>query len=142
VPASPACLLRIAAPPGLVKTIVAGSEFEVREVRPGELLATMGCAGITAEQALAEKAERIFELVRSTFDGGSAFRLLGFRVSGRPMPAQGPMVGFLTPDQAVYVAVMHSAVSLAPVVGRVVADELLSGEPDDVLRGCRPVRVS
>lgn len=38
IAASPATLARVTAPPGLVKTIVAGPGFEVREVRDGDLL--------------------------------------------------------------------------------------------------------
>jgi glycine/D-amino acid oxidase-like deaminating enzyme len=48
----------------------------------------------------------------------------------------------VTPDTSVYVAVMHSAVTLAPTVGRLVATELVSGEPAAELRRCRPQRFS
>ena len=50
------------------------------------------------------------------------------------------MVGYVTPDQSVYVAVMHSAVTLAPTVGRLVADEVISGAPVAELGRCRPQR--
>jgi hypothetical protein len=40
------------------------------------------------------------------------------------------------------VAVMHSALTLAPTVGRLVADELVSGESVAQLRRCRPQRFS
>jgi len=58
------------------------------------------------------------------------------------MPAGGPVVGYVTPDKSVYVAVMHSAITLAPTVGRLIADELISGEPVAELRRCRPQRFS
>lgn len=53
------------------------------------------------------------------------------------MPPDGPVVGYVTPDESVYVAVMHSAVTLAPTVERLVANELVSGEPWPTW-GCRP----
>lgn len=137
---SPACLLRIAAPSGIVKTIVVGSEFEVREVRVGELLVAMECSEGQSAESLDGEVQRTFQSLQTAFDGGSAFRLLGYRVSRRPMPDDGPVVGFVTPDQAVYVAVMHSAVTLAPAIGRAIAEELVSGEPHALLRRCRPLR--
>jgi hypothetical protein len=44
----------------------------------------------------------------------------------------------VTPDRSAYVAVMHSAVTLAPTIGRLVANELVSGEPVAELGRCRP----
>ena len=56
------------------------------------------------------------------------------------MPLDGPIVGHLTPDRRAYVAVMHSAVTLAPAVGRLVATELISGAMPAELRRTRPER--
>ncbi|WP_267890806.1 hypothetical protein [Streptomyces sp. MMG1533] len=39
-----------------------------------------------------------------------------------------------------YVAVLHSALTLAPTVGQLVAEELVTGEPAAGLRRCRIVR--
>jgi glycine/D-amino acid oxidase-like deaminating enzyme len=49
-------------------------------------------------------------------------------------------VGPLTPDGSAYVAVAHSAVSLAPTLGRLAAQELATGEPVAELQRCRPDR--
>jgi glycine/D-amino acid oxidase-like deaminating enzyme len=54
------------------------------------------------------------------------------------VPAGGPLLGPLTPDGSVYVAVLHSAVTLAPTVGRLIAQELVTGEEMGELRRCRP----
>ncbi len=122
---SPAVLIRATAPPGLVRTIVATDEFEVREARPGHLLMTSSLPpGVAAERV------------------GAAFRadvrLRGWAVGVRPMPPDGPLIGPITPDGRVWMAVMHSAVTLAPTVGRLVAEELVSGRPAPELRRCRP----
>ena len=76
------------------------------------------------------------------FGGAGPLRPLGHAVGWRPLPAGGPIVGYATPDRSVYVAVMHSALTLAPTVGRLVADELVSSEPVAELRRCRPQRFS
>jgi glycine/D-amino acid oxidase-like deaminating enzyme len=90
--------------------------------------------------ALQRLARRTLERLQASFRGAGSLRLLGHAVGRRPMPAGGPVVGYVTPDTSVYVAVMHSAVTLAPTVGRLVATELVSGEPAAELRRCRPQR--
>lgn len=135
---SPACLVRVAAPAGMVRGIVAGSRFEVREVRQGELLMTIPCAAGQALEEVGRNAEEAVRQLGFMFDGGSACRLLGYRVYERPMPARGPVVGYVTPDRSLYVAVMHAAITLGPTVGRLIAEEIVSGVPREKLARCRP----
>ncbi|MEV0522029.1 FAD-binding oxidoreductase [Streptomyces sp. NPDC050439] len=139
IAASPATLARVAAPPGMVKTIVARPDFEVREVRHGELLMVLpqhgeGMTAAVSEQAAGHALQRL----KATFRGSDRCRLLGHRTGMRPMPAHGPVIGYVTRDRSVYVAVMHSAISLAPTAGRLIADELVTGSPPPDLRRCRP----
>ncbi|MEU6996010.1 FAD-dependent oxidoreductase [Streptomyces sp. NPDC046465] len=137
VTASPATLARITAPPGLVKTIVARPDFEVREVRDGDLVMVVPYVeGATAPPEAA--AHVALRQLRKTFRGSDQCLLSGCRTARRPMPAHGPVIGYATRDRSVYVAVMHSAVRLAPTVGRLVADELATGRPAPELRRCRP----
>jgi glycine/D-amino acid oxidase-like deaminating enzyme len=82
IDASPACLLRVAAPPGLIKTIVAGPHFEVRD---GELLLTMPYI-----DGQPEEVRRTLRSLASSLDGRAVCRLISHHVSGRPMPADGP----------------------------------------------------
>ncbi|MFK4069898.1 NAD(P)/FAD-dependent oxidoreductase [Streptomyces sp. NPDC029674] len=136
IAASPATLARVTAPPGLVKTIVARPDFEVREVRDGDLLLVVPHVEGTA--ALEQAAQDAFRHLKAAFQGSDQCRLLGYGTGQRPMPAHGPIIGYATHDRSVYVAVMHSAISLAPTVGRLTADELLTGRPAPELRHCRP----
>ena len=63
--------------------------------------------------------------------------LLSTRVGVRPMPADGePIVGPVAEVPGLYLAVMHSAVTLAPAVGRLVARELIDGTVEPALVGC------
>jgi len=56
------------------------------------------------------------------------------------MPQDGlPVLGFSEGAPDVYVAVMHSGVTLAPLVGRLVASEILDGLSIELLE---PYRVS
>ncbi|WP_310728640.1 FAD-dependent oxidoreductase [Streptomyces sp. N2A] len=137
IAASPATLARVTAPPGLVKTIVASPDFEVREVRDGDLLLVVPHAEGTAA-SLEQAAQDAFQHLKAAFQESDDCRLLGYRTGTRPMPAHGPVIGPVTHDRSVYVAVMHSAISLAPTVGRLIADELVTGRPAPELRHCRP----
>ncbi|MGW0908691.1 NAD(P)/FAD-dependent oxidoreductase [Streptomyces sp. NPDC002853] len=137
IEASPATLARVTAPPGMVKAIVARPDFEVREVRDGELVMVVphdeGTAAVSGQAA-----QHTLRRLKATFRGSDRCRLLGYRTGMRPMPAQGPVIGYATSDRSVYVAVMHSAISLAPTAGRLIADELVTGNPPSELRNCRP----
>lgn len=137
IAASPATLARVTAPPGLVKTIVARPDFEVREVRDGDLLLVVPHVEGTAA-ALAQAAQDALQHLKAAFQGSDKCRLLDYRTGQRPMPAHGPVIGYATHDRSVYVTVMHSAITLAPTVGRLVADELATGRPAPELQRCRP----
>jgi glycine/D-amino acid oxidase-like deaminating enzyme len=57
------------------------------------------------------------------------------------MPVDGlPIVGSLPAHPGCYIAVMHSAVTLAPAAGRLVADEVIDGLELEELQGVRPDR--
>ena len=54
------------------------------------------------------------------------------------MPAdREPIVGPVTELPGLYLAVMHSAVTLAPATGHLVARELVDGTVEPALAGCR-----
>lgn len=62
---------------------------------------------------------------------------LGFR----PMPDDGfPIVGFVPGSDDVYVAVMHSGVTLAPIMGQYISREILDDISVDFLEPYRPSR--
>ncbi|WP_262694339.1 NAD(P)/FAD-dependent oxidoreductase [Kordiimonas aquimaris] len=62
-------------------------------------------------------------------------------IGWRPLPIDGhPVIGVAPKQPDVYTAVMHSGVSLAPIVGQLVAHELLTGETIERLGPYRPDR--
>ncbi|MGW2094625.1 NAD(P)/FAD-dependent oxidoreductase [Promicromonospora sukumoe] len=129
VEASPATLLRFRAPAGLVRGVVSTQDFDLRQVSADRLIAA------------ADSPERALAAVRSTFRGAEGVELISARVGARPMPADGdPIIGSVGEVPGLYVAVMHPAVTLAAVVGRLVARELVDGVVEAALAGCRPGR--
>nr|WP_047167852.1 FAD-binding oxidoreductase [Sphingomonas sp. Y57] len=64
-------------------------------------------------------------------------------IGQRVLPGDGfPIVGFASKVDGLYVAVTHSGVTLAPVLGRWAATEILDGIRVDLLDGFRPTRFS
>lgn len=62
-------------------------------------------------------------------------------IGWRPLPLDGhPVLGSVPGAPDVYLAVMHSGVSLAPIVGQLVAHELVASETLDQLSRYRPTR--
>jgi glycine/D-amino acid oxidase-like deaminating enzyme len=68
-------------------------------------------------------------------------RIESTRVGVRPIPHDGfPVVGFLPGSQNVYVAVTHSGVTLALLLGRLIARKVAFHRPQSVLAPFRPER--
>lgn len=123
---SPATLFEFSAPPELVRTLVNTEDFDLRQVAPDRLIAA------------ADSPERTLAAIRSTFRDSDSVELLSARVGQRPMPADGePIIGHVAEAPGLYVAVMHAAVTLGPIVGRLVAKELVDGTDEPLLAGCR-----
>ncbi|MEV0348918.1 FAD-dependent oxidoreductase [Nonomuraea sp. NPDC050680] len=68
-------------------------------------------------------------------------RIVQTRVANRPIPADGyPSVGAVPSVSGYYEAVSHSGITLGPVIGRLLASEILSGKSDEMLADFRPER--
>ncbi len=63
-------------------------------------------------------------------------------IGWRPLPLDGhPVLGFSPNRPDVYLAVMHSGVSLAPVIGQLAAQEITTGTQIEQLANYRPGRI-
>ena len=135
VVSSPATLSRFSGPAGLVGRVVSGPELEIRQDAAGRLLvADYHVEGESPES----QAAGTLALIRQRFRGAGTVRSIDARVGWRPMPADGaPIVGFTADVPGLYLAVMHSGVVMAPVVGRLATEEIVAGEEAAALAPCR-----
>jgi glycine/D-amino acid oxidase-like deaminating enzyme len=86
-----------------------------------------------AERMLADARRYLPDLPQAGFES--------VVIGWRPMPLDGfPVIGSSPARPDVYLAVMHSGVTLAPVVGQLVAHEISEGVPAAGLSGFRPDR--
>ncbi len=139
---SPALLMRFSAPPGLVRTLVATPRIEVREAADGQLVVAADYAGEVDQADLQRAGEEMLSRLVATFAAAPGdVCLVSVKLGTRPMPVDGlPVIGPLPGVAGPYVAVMHSGVTLAPAVGRLVAREVVHGVKAEELRGLRPDR--
>jgi glycine/D-amino acid oxidase-like deaminating enzyme len=86
-------------------------------------------------------ARATLQRLKGMLSGAHDVQLSDVRIGVRPVPVDGqPIIGSLPGHPGGYIAVMHSAVTLAPVAGRLVADELIDGLDPEELQGVRPDR--
>jgi len=141
VSSSPALLMRFTAPPGLVRTLVANDQFEVREAADGQLLVAWDHDGQTTAEELHRAGQQLLTRLQGSFADAADVELVSVRVGRRPMPADGsPVVGPVPRVAGDCLAVMHSGVTLAATVGRLVAAEIVDGASAPELTGLRPSR--
>ena len=116
----------------LLNGLIVGPGLELRQLRDGSLLGSGHYAGSDPGADPQATACGLFETVRAGIRGSEAFRLGGYVIGHRPMPRDGlAIVGPAAPG--LHVAVTHSGVTLAPAIGRLVAEEVLTGRRDPLI---------
>ncbi|GAA1624006.1 NAD(P)/FAD-dependent oxidoreductase [Leucobacter chromiireducens] len=140
---SPAVLVRLRAEAGLVRGIVGTADFEVRQFPDGTLWCPREYSG---EQTRADRdatARATIADLEAHFARVGRVEPISVEVGWRPMIADGePLIGPHPDLPGLTLAVMHQGVTLGAAVGRVLAEELVSGVAASELAGCRPARFS
>jgi glycine/D-amino acid oxidase-like deaminating enzyme len=89
----------------------------------------------------AELARLLHESARDVVPELGTSRIAETRVADRPIPGDGfPSVGAVPSVPGYYEAVSHSGITLGPVIGQLLASEILSGSTDGLLADFRPER--
>ena len=137
----PGLLIRTKPVEPLLGRLALAPGCHVKQDPDGSLVAgaDFGGGGEVADAEAAGAA--LLEKVKALLPGASGLVLDEVVLGLRPMPADGfPAVGFAPGVAGLYVAVMHSGVTLAPAVGRFAAEEILDGARLDLLAPYRPER--
>ncbi|WP_328885349.1 NAD(P)/FAD-dependent oxidoreductase [Streptomyces sp. NBC_00316] len=89
----------------------------------------------------AELARLLHESARHVVPELHNSRIAQTRIADRPIPADGfPSVGAVPSVPGYYEAVSHSGITLGPVIGQLLASEILGGTRDEMLADFRPER--
>jgi glycine/D-amino acid oxidase-like deaminating enzyme len=132
----------IESPPGLIahstvakerllEGLVMSPAFHARQTREGRVIAGADFAGGEPGADADASGRALLEAVKSSIRGAEALDLAFTTVGHRPSPADGyPVIGRPRGMPGLYVAVMHSGVTLAPIVGELAAREIVDGRRD------------
>lgn len=132
--------------PGL-RTIIAAEDLHARPHGGGRVLVHSWRldAELSSEPPwnIENLARRLLEKARSVLSGLGNTTVQAAAVGVRPIPTDGlPIVGLLPGLENLYTVVAHSAVHLAPMLGRLAAQDLTADHhDDDALKLFRPARL-
>jgi glycine/D-amino acid oxidase-like deaminating enzyme len=141
----PGLLVRIAVPGEPLGHLMHTPRVNVRPDGPGYILLHHDSVDerltddfdLTEDQLCAELLER----ARLVLQALEEAEVVEARFGMRPVPADGhSCVGALSEIPGYYEAVTHSGVTLGPLIGRLLAREILTGEVDPLIAPFRPDR--
>jgi glycine/D-amino acid oxidase-like deaminating enzyme len=128
---SPALLVRTRPHPKRLNGLVMAPGIQLRQTPEGRFIAAVGFDDADDGGAAAAAA---FEAIRRVIVADARLSPESHAVGRRPMPKDGfPALGRAVGVAGLYIAVMHSGITLAPAVGRFVADEILTGRRDSLI---------
>ena len=118
----------------LLNGLVLGAGPHVRQTAGGRIVAGADFGGTEPSADSAGAARALFAELQAMLKGGDALSLDFHTLGYRPTPSdEFPIIGRAAGVDGLYVTVMHSGITLAPVVGLFAAEELLGGRRDPLL---------
>lgn len=140
---APAGLLAHSKPaPKLLNGMVLTPRLHIRQTAQGQLVAGSDFGGAQPGEDPQATADALFFAVQDLVLGADQLELDFYTLGYRPTPRDGfPAIGRLSERPGLFVAVMHSGVTLAPIVGEFVAAEILDDQRDELLQPYHPDRL-
>ena len=132
---SPGVLVHTTAQRPLLERVVLAPGAHMKQKPDGRIVTGVGFSAKATNDSSMAAAERFLRsdaaaVVPALHDAQVERVTLGYR----PLPADGfPIIGFAPGRRDVYIAVMHSGVTLSPFIGRAAAVEILDGIDVDPL---------
>ncbi len=125
--------------PQLLNGLVMSPGLHVRQTTEGRLLGGADFSGSDPGADAEATSLDLFEAMRGMFKDGAALEYSHHTVGYRPMPGDGfPVIGRPPKIDGLYLAVMHSGITLAPAVGLFAAEEITKGKRSELLRPYGP----
>jgi glycine/D-amino acid oxidase-like deaminating enzyme len=127
----------------LLNGLVIAPQLHMRQTAEGRIIAGSDFGGSDPGDEPQKAADALFSTVKAMLRDADDLELDFFTVGYRPTPKDGfPIIGPSDAVTGLYLAVMHSGVTLAPLVGQLAADEILGQERDSLLASFRLSRFS
>lgn len=138
---SPAILLQFHTPQRFVQRVVSTPEWEIRAASPTQLIAAADYVAESGANSPSAIAQRTLRSLQAQWHGTEHLRLEQVAVGQRPMPLDGlPIVGHVAGVDGLYLASMHAGVTLAALVGRLAATEIVRQQEQALLASYRLTR--
>ncbi len=126
---SPALLLRFMADRRFLHHILREPDFEVRQTPDNMVLIVKGYDKRLPDNGPDEMGARVRALMQERFQIPESLAFHRLQVGARPMFKDGtPRLGFAAAIDGLYMAVGHPGLILAPLMGRLAADEIITGQ--------------
>ena len=155
---SPGILAHSAPMPRDLRTVIYGNDIHFKQMPDGRIVAADSTYApdtpvhsdilrerldFPNEETRVMHGRRILEKVPTVLPSARNAELDRLTLGFRPLPEDDyPIVGFVPGTADVYIAVMHSGVTLAPIMGRMISREILDDVSVDSLNPYRPGRFS
>lgn len=121
-------LVHTAPGPMLVNRVVMSPLGNIKQKPDGRIVTGLDFGPAKSENTTREAGEQFLHRMTSVVPQLRDASLEKVTLGLRPLPSDGhPVIGFAKGRRDVYITVMHSGVTLAPLVGRLVAAEILDG---------------
>jgi glycine/D-amino acid oxidase-like deaminating enzyme len=131
--AAPALLVRTQPYEKRLNGLVMSPEMQLRQTPQGQFVAAVEYSPGDADGTQA--ATTALDLMKAMIVPTPALLPDSHVVGIRPIPEDGfPVIGRARGVAGLYVAVMHSGITLAPAIGHFVADEILTGRRDGLVK--------
>ena len=128
--------------PDLINHILMTNDVHFKQNVDGTLTVGEIFSGDFDENTFAlDLASDVLSRISKKIDFTTNFIPTNIKIGTRPVPIDGfPVVGNIEGHKGVFVAVMHSGVTLAPLIGQLLASEMLKSLKSPLLETFRPSR--
>ncbi|MEY9977635.1 hypothetical protein [Lysinibacillus sp. RC79] len=112
--------------------------FNARQLSDTTLIAAEDYLDDHGENGPEEVGKRAFETLRNDLKEGEHLELDYIQVGMHPTPKDGyPIVGFHDQIKGLHIASMHSAITLSPVISKLIAKEIVHNVRLEKLESCQ-----
>jgi len=138
---SPGILVHTPPQPRLLERVVLSPIAHMKQKPDGRIVTGAGFGGSPATETSRESAERFLETASQVLPALARTGVEKVTLGWRPLPQdEFPIIGFPATRRDVYITVMHSGVTLSPLVAHLAAIEILDGVDAEPLAPYRPAR--
>jgi len=137
---SPGILVHTVPQPRLLERVVLSPIAHMKQKPDGRIVTGAGFGGSPTTETSRESAERFLKTASQVLPAFAKSRIENVTLGWRPLPQdEFPIIGFPS-RRDLYITVMHSGVTLSPLVAHLAAIEILDGVEAEPLAPYRPAR--